>query len=252
MPFSAATNPLFAPRHPVLSSPSSAVPRRFVAAGAESPGDQCLAAVQTSERAQGIPAGLLAAISRVESGRSDGHGAVTPWPWSINVEGADRVFDSKADAVTAVQDLLARGVRSIDVGCLQVNLMYHPSAFASIEDGFDPIRNAAYAARFLRELYDQSGNWDRATVLYHSATPGLGEPYQRKVAAVWADAGRGSSSGTRAAAAAALIASAAPLGIADPTAHAPLTIPPRGQRDLAAYRAHPVSIASNLTFRQTP
>ena len=45
---------------------------------------------------------------------------------------------TRQQAVAAVQALQARGVRSIDVGCLQVNLMYHPIAFASLDDAFDP------------------------------------------------------------------------------------------------------------------
>jgi len=48
----------------------------------------CRSAVDAAERASGIPAHLLAAISRVESGRRDpATGAVHPWPWSVNAEG---------------------------------------------------------------------------------------------------------------------------------------------------------------------
>ncbi len=35
---------------------------------------------------------------------------------------------------------------------MQVNLGYHPEAFASLEAAFDPRRNVAYATRFLLEL----------------------------------------------------------------------------------------------------
>jgi hypothetical protein len=34
------------------------------------------------------------------------------------------------------------GVRSIDIGCMQINLVHHPDAFGSLEAGFDPITNA--------------------------------------------------------------------------------------------------------------
>ncbi len=74
---------------------------------------------------------------------------VRPWPWTINVAGQGFFFPTKALAVTAVRELLASGVQSIDVGCLQVNLMFHPAAFASLEQAFDPMANARYAARFL-------------------------------------------------------------------------------------------------------
>ena len=107
-----------------------------------------------------------------------------PWPWSINVEGIDHVYANRAAAIAAVRDFQASGHHSIDVGCLQVNLMHHPSAFASLEQAFDPMENARYAASFLRDLHGQSGSWAKAIGDYHSATPALGETYRRKVMAV--------------------------------------------------------------------
>ena len=70
---------------------------------------------------------------------------VHPWPWTINAEGQGLFYDTKAQAVAAVRALQARGVRSIDVGCMQVNLMHHPDAFPTLEQAFDPQTNAAYA-----------------------------------------------------------------------------------------------------------
>jgi len=131
-----------------------------------------------------MPDQLMAAIGHVESGRRDAQGVVQPWPWTINAEGVGQMFDTKAEAVAAVRALQAKGVQSIDVGCMQVNLMFHPTAFASLDQAFDPVTNANYAARFLKELYAQTQSWTQATALYHSATPDLGAEYQRKVAAV--------------------------------------------------------------------
>ncbi len=151
------------------------------------PGQQCRSAIMTAERAAGIPTQLMAAIARVESGRRDAQGVMQPWPWTINAEGVGSTYNSKAEAIAAVQALQASGVRSIDVGCMQVNLMFHPDAFASLDQAFDPAANARYAAGFLGRLYGQTGDWTKATAAYHSATPELGEPYQRKVAAVLPD-----------------------------------------------------------------
>ena len=81
--------------------------------------------------------------------------------------------------------LQARGVRSIDVGCLQVNLMYHPAAFASLDEAFDPRINAAYAARFLNTLYAERRDWAHAIAAYHSETPALGDAYRVLVMARW-------------------------------------------------------------------
>ncbi len=173
----------------LFNSLPPAVPVAFPRAlpGSGSPGAQCRAAIRAVEQAFAVPAGLMAAIGRVESGRAGPDGRIDPWPWSINANGVDQVFDSKAAAIAAVRALQAAGTASIDVGCMQVNLKYHPEAFATLEDAFDPIRNATYAAGFLQRLRTQTGTWPTATAWYHSATPELGEPYARKVMAVLPD-----------------------------------------------------------------
>jgi len=147
------------------------------------PGDQCRHAILAAERVAAIPPMLMSAIARVESGRPDGRGNVAPWPWTINAEGAGQYFPTKHAALAAVRALQAQGVRSIDIGCMQVNLHHHPHAFATLEQAFDPATNAAYAARFLNELYATTRDWTRATAFYHSQTPERGEAYQRRVAA---------------------------------------------------------------------
>src|SRR5579871_2017955 len=150
------------------------------------PGGVCRPAVALAEQAHGIPARLLAAISRVESGRRDPvTGDWRPWPWTVNAEGQGSFYENKAQAIAAVREMQARGIRSIDVGCAQVNLMHHPDAFASLEQAFDPQANAEYAGRFLAQLFGQTGNWNKAAAMYHSATPELGAEYQKKVMAVW-------------------------------------------------------------------
>jgi hypothetical protein len=156
----------------------------------------CRSAVVAAERGSGIPPHLLAAISRVESGRRDPvTGDYHPWPWTVNAEGQGFFYESKAEAIAAVRGMQAQGIRSIDVGCMQINLMYHPDAFPSLDVAFDPPANAAYGARFLKELFAQTGDWAKATATYHSATPDLGIDYQRKVAAVLPEESHVASSG---------------------------------------------------------
>lgn len=146
----------------------------------------CAEAVSTRERAAGIPQFLLSAISFVESGRWDETQQRTvAWPWAVMAEGEGKYFPTKQEAIAAVEDLQTRGVRNIDVGCMQVNLKYHPDAFASLDEAFDPHANAAYAARFLRRLFEETGSWLLAAGRYHSATPELGEPYRMKVLQRW-------------------------------------------------------------------
>ena len=152
----------------------------------EAQGQLCRAAVAAAERGNGIPPQLLAAISRVESGRRDPlSGQVHPWPWAVNAEGQGYFFDTKAQAIAAVQAMQARAIHSIDVGCGQISLMHHPNAFPNLEVAFDPVANAGYAARFLKALFVQTGDWNKAAGRYHSATPDFGDEYRQKVLAAW-------------------------------------------------------------------
>jgi len=212
------------------------------------PGLMCRSAIAAAEKMGAIPPQLMAAIGRVESGRPDAStGAMHPWPWTINAEGQGSYYDSKAEAVAAVRALQARGVRSIDVGCMQVNLLHHPEAFASLDEAFDPMMNANYAARLLNELHAQTNDWSRAAALYHSATPDLAAAYQRKVLGAWFEE-------RRLAGGAPLLTQAwsvTPGGGLRPGAllHAGLPAPmPRGAtpvgRSLAAYRAAPILLAT--------
>ncbi len=146
----------------------------------------CESAIASAESAVLLPPRLLGAIAEVESGRPDATtGAVHPWPWTIDAEGQGQFFATKEQAIAAVRTLQAQGVQSIDVGCMQVNLMHHPHAFASLDQAFDPTTNARYAARFLNSLYGISGSWVQATAAYHSETPAIGAEYQRHVMARW-------------------------------------------------------------------
>jgi Transglycosylase SLT domain len=155
------------------------------AGAAHAPAVRCETAIGAAARASHVPADLMAAIGLVETGRQDPvSGAWHPWPWSINAEGKGLFFTSKSEAIAAVRSLQADGVRSIDVGCMQVNLMHHPDAFATLEEAFDPIRNANYAGRFLDQLFQRSGHWMVAAGWYHSGTSDLAADYVKKVLAI--------------------------------------------------------------------
>ena len=68
----------------------------------------CRQGIGSAERGSGIPPHLLAAISRVESGRRDeATGVRQPWPWTINAEGEPHLFDTKEQAVAMVQKAVA-------------------------------------------------------------------------------------------------------------------------------------------------
>lgn len=134
--------------------PSNASVNSFIAAAVATMGallacstsaraNVCEAAAVVAEREARLPPGILAAIGHIESG---GRGSMTNaspgWPWTINSLGQGQYFLTKEEAVAQVRMLLLSGVRSIDVGCFQINLQWHPAAFPSLEAAFDPAVNA--------------------------------------------------------------------------------------------------------------
>jgi soluble lytic murein transglycosylase-like protein len=143
---------------------------------------RCIKHFHPNEQKYGIPRDALYSISLKETGRKHStKGATIVWPWTANVEGKGYYFDTKSEAVHFVRSQLLRGVDSIDVGCMQVNLKAHPDAFRSVEDALDPKTNIAYGASFLYSKYEQLGSWHKAVAHYHSATPEHGVPYKNDV-----------------------------------------------------------------------
>lgn len=152
-------------------------------------------------------------------------------------------------------------MRSIDVGCMQVNLNHHPNAFPSLEVAFDPLANARYGAKFLTELQATDQNWLVAAGHYHSQTPDRAMAYRGMVTAAWA-AEREGGPGVPSPALLAALQSVTPgyqgapgwapapggggamLAVRglDRTALLPMARPGAG-RGLDAYRARPVLLA---------
>jgi hypothetical protein len=164
----------------VLLSPFAASHGTISPARAETGDDvACAQAAGIAETDFGLPRGVLRAIGRVESGG---------WPWTANVDGAAEVYRSKPEAIAGLTRVRSSQPVNIDVGCFQISSRYHPSAFASIAEALDPASNARYAARFLLELRDRYGDWERAVGAYHSATPPLETAYREQVVARWNDA----------------------------------------------------------------
>ena len=94
----------------------------------------CPQAITAAERTQAIPKHLLSAIALAETGRKHPTlGKRMPWPWTVMAEGQGRYLATKQEAIAEVRELQSRGIRNIDVGCMQVNLYYHPEAFFSME-----------------------------------------------------------------------------------------------------------------------
>ena len=160
--------------------------------------EQCAAALRNAEQRYHLPPSLLASIAKAESGRPIASLTdIRPWPWTIDADGTGLFLDSKAAAVAWVQQQHVRH-RFIDVGCMQIDLYYHPRAFSSLQEAFDPAANVDYAARLLLELYhgEAGGSWDVAVGLYHSHTSYLAAQYRDHVALLGADVLHGTLRGT--------------------------------------------------------
>lgn len=146
----------------------------------------CEAYFSYYERVYGIPNKLLSSIAHRESGRfNKATGTMASWPWAMNAEMNGYYPKTKQDAIAKVRELNLRGIESIDVGCMQVNLRHHKNAFNNLNEAFDPKSNVEYAARFLRTLYDETRSWRHAVMYYHSRTPHLGIPYANNVIKTW-------------------------------------------------------------------
>ncbi|MEM1343068.1 MAG: lytic transglycosylase domain-containing protein [Pseudomonadota bacterium] len=144
---------------------------------------RCHAAARTAAERHAIPEDVMQAITLVETGRRL-EGAHRPWPWTLNVAGQGYWFDTRAEALDYARTTLARGQRSFDLGCFQLNYRWHGERFERLDAMLDPAASADYAARFLAELYAETGNWLDAAGKYHSRTPKFFRRYRARVAAL--------------------------------------------------------------------
>lgn len=147
----------------------------------DDPSQLCLDAANRAAEASGVPQEVLLALALVETGRDD-----RPWPWTVNVAGDGRWFDTQAEAQAHAQAVLDEGRTNLDIGCFQLNIHWHSKAFTSLEDMIDPVRNAGYAAEYLAQHYAQTGDWALAAARYHSATPEHAARYRARFEATLA------------------------------------------------------------------
>lgn len=142
----------------------------------------CALSVARMEEKYGIKNHVLETIASVESGIWDEKtGQFISWPWTINVNGKGYHFASKEEAVAKVKELQAQGIKSIDVGCMQISLKFHGNSFESVEEAFNPDVNVEYSAQFLKALYEQKGDWQKAATAYHSKLPSRAQVYKTRL-----------------------------------------------------------------------
>lgn len=142
----------------------------------------CLDAAKRAERLTGMPDGMISSIMLAETGRwNKARKRSYPWPWTITSGGENWFAADRAGAIDVVRRLQAEGRQNIDVGCMQINLHWHPDAFRTLEEAFDPTHNVTYGAAFLAELEGELGSWSRAIAAYHSRDPDRGAAYLARV-----------------------------------------------------------------------
>ncbi len=85
-----------------------------------------------------MPASVLYAAALTESGKTVKKGVFRPWPWTLNVAGKPQRFASRNAACRELNRQLARGIRSIDIGLMQINWRcdWHDSQLAGGSPAF--------------------------------------------------------------------------------------------------------------------
>ncbi len=161
-------------------------PVAALAAPPTDPSGLCDRAAYLAASQTGVPVTVLHAIMLTETGRNRG-GNLRPWPWTVNMEGKGLWFDTESSATAYAQEHYQRGARSFDIGCFQINYKWHHQGFTSLEAMFDPENNALYAARFLKKLFVETGDWAQAAGAYHSRTPARAEVYRARFTEILAD-----------------------------------------------------------------
>lgn len=169
----------------VLAEPNGATATTANAATINTPADICQHVAARVAAETDVPLNVLLSISLTETGRRK-HGTFKPWPWTINMEGKGSWFDSRAEAFAYVSKHFNKGARSFDVGCFQINYKWHGQHFDTLEDMFDPLTNARYAARHLAELFAEKGSWLDAAGAYHSRTPKYANRYKKRFSRILA------------------------------------------------------------------
>jgi hypothetical protein len=123
-----------------------------------------------------IPADVLYAAALTESGKTIQKGLFRPWPWTLNVAGQPRWFASRTRACHELKQLLINGIRSIDIGLMQINWRWNHQRLRSPCQALLPYTNLHHGAALLKLAYAVKHSWPEAVGHYHS--PGQ-QPQQR-------------------------------------------------------------------------
>ncbi len=139
----------------------------------------CYDAARLAAARNNIPFAVLWGITQTETGRNES-GVVEPWPWTLNIHGQGYWLNSRDAARRRATQSIALGHDSVDLGCFQINYRWHHQHFTSVDEMLDPDAGATYAAKFLKSLFAEKGNWSEAAGAYHSRTPRHAARYRER------------------------------------------------------------------------
>ena len=136
-----------------------------------------------------VPPEVIWAVARTESN----FGNLGPWPWSANFQGKSFYFKSKKALVNFLHKKIKKNpLFSIDIGCMQLNYLYHGHKFSSVYDMTDIYKNMLISAQYLRKLYEINKHiyrhknfpknriWGYAVGDYHSRRTSRGAKYIKR------------------------------------------------------------------------
>jgi soluble lytic murein transglycosylase-like protein len=135
----------------------------FSAPAAAAATNPCETEILQASAKYGVPVGILYAVGLTETGN---RGSLQPN--AMNIEGKAVFPSSAAEALRIFDEAEKRGARLIDLGCMQINHLYHGAHFASVGAMLDPHQNVDYATRFLADLKRQHMSWSMAVARYHA------------------------------------------------------------------------------------
>ena len=141
--------------------------------------DMCDQSIEQIASSSVVPRDVIFKIARLESGRLI-HGRHVSWPWSLNNGGKGYFLKDRATALSTLAQLKAQGKTNVDVGCMQLNIRWHADFFHSPEHMINPLDNVRYAARYLEQLYKETGSWEKAVKFYHSRNAEFNAVYYAK------------------------------------------------------------------------
>jgi hypothetical protein len=145
----------------------------------------CIESAKKYEKIYQLPENLLVSVALTESGKKLKSGEFVAWPWTVNIKGQGKFFKSKDSVLKYVKSHIKKGKKNIDMGCMQVNYMYHPNAFTNLSLAFDPETNVKWSANLIKNLYDKYGSYKDAVGYYHSYRTIKKNKYSSKVFNTW-------------------------------------------------------------------